>query len=312
MWLVISGLGVAQIACVTSLVRTRRGLRQLQSSVNSIDAYAPLDGDPPPDLPTQLQPLAMSVQSLLARFEAERSFERGQLSAACHEIRSPLTALQTVTELLMNRLEAGQEPIRSSAELELARRNVRRISVLIDDVLALSLTAHADHPLAALGPNDIVDIVRREAAVHNRLIPVTASVTSALVVGDARRLRWAISNLISNATEHCVSQVEVGVSSDQTEDGRPAVSIQVMDDGSGLEEQDPERLLLRFRRGPNASEKGVGGLGLTIVQSVVDDHDGEIWIQPKGQLGGATFTIVLPLATAPAAEETPLGQPILV
>ena len=50
-------------------------------------------------------------------------------------------------------------------------------------------------------------------------------------------------------------------------------------------------------RGSNAIEKSaVSGLGLTIVQSVVNDHGGEVWIEPETHLGGAGFTIILPVS----------------
>ncbi len=284
------------VVCVVHIARTRRGLGRLQNSINAIDAYAPLRGEAPSQLPAQLEPLAMSVRALLTRFEGERSFEREQLAAACHEIRSPLTALHALADLLVARKKHPARP-GSTAELELALRNIRRIEDLVNDVLALSLTAHADNPFALWGPVELVDLVRSEASAQSRHVPVHAEVTTASVVGDPRRLRWAISNLLANAAEHCTSTVIVEIRSDQMADKRPAIAVRVIDDGPGLGTDDPQRLLLRFRRGSSAIEKSAAsGLGLTIVQSVVDDHGGEVWIEPEATLGGAGFTLVFPVA----------------
>ncbi|MBT8239964.1 MAG: HAMP domain-containing histidine kinase [Acidimicrobiia bacterium] len=305
-------LGLASLVLLIHALRTRRGLHSLQQSVNTIDAYAPLSGESPSGLPPHLEPLAMSIQGMLARFEGERSFERDQLAAACHEIRSPLTALHALTELQMSRRSHPAQP-GSTAELELALRNIRRIEDLVNDVLALSLTAHADDPFALWGPVELVSLVRSEAQAHSIPVPVHAEVTTASVEGDPRRLRWAVSNLLANAAEHCSSTVMVEIRSDHMSDERDAIAIRVIDDGAGLGTDDPQRLLLRFRRGSNAIEKSaVSGLGLTIVQSVVDDHGGEVWIEPETDLGGAGFTLVLPVmpdgldgGTDPAGLEEP-------
>ncbi len=288
---------MALLSSLLHIYRTRRGLREVLQAVNAIDAYAPMSGSLPNDPPAHLSPLVMSIRGLLTRFEGERSFEREQLSAACHEIRSPLTALQTLTELQISRYADESTPTTSSAELGLAHRNVKRIEDLVNDVLALSLTAHADHPFAAWGPIEVVALVRSEAAAHSMAIQVNASLTTATVAGDPRRLRWAVSNLVANATEHCQSRVELSIRSDQMSDGREAISVCVADDGAGLGSDDPQRLMQRFRRGSSAVAKSAAsGLGLTIVQSVIDDHGGEVWIEPKSYLGGAGFTIILPVA----------------
>ncbi len=322
-------LGLALLVSLLYVLRLRRGVRDLRQAINAIDAYAPMGAELPAEPPTPLLPLQMSIRGLLTRFEGERSFEREQLSAACHEIRSPLTALQTLTELQISRYDEDDTPVTSSAELALARRNVKRIEDLVNDVLALSLTAHADHPFAAWGPIEIVSLVRTEATAHSMAVPVHASITTATVSGDPRRLRWAVSNLIANATEHCRSRVEVSIRNDEMTDGRPAIAVRVTDDGAGLGSDDPQRLMLRFRRGSSAvSKSAASGLGLTIVQSVVDDHGGEVWIEPECELGGAGFTLVLPVAAtmvdvgdddlanhahiAPVGVEIPTPEPTVV
>jgi signal transduction histidine kinase len=289
-------MSLVSLVLIFHTLRTRRGLHSLQQSVNGIDAYAPLSSEPPSGLPLHLEPLAMSIRAMLARFEGERSFERDQLAAACHEIRSPLTALHALTELQMSRRTHPAKP-GSTAELELALRNIRRVEDLVNDVLALSLTAHADNPFALWGSIELVSLVRSEAQAQSSPVPVHAEVTTAAVVGDPRRLRWAVSNLLANAAEHCASTVIVEIRSEKMSDERNGIAVRVMDDGAGLGTDDPQRLLLRFRRGSNAIEKSAAsGLGLTIVQSVVDDHGGEVWIEPETDLGGAGFTLILPVA----------------
>ncbi len=220
--------------------------------------------------------------------ELDQQYQTQLLLAACHEIRSPVTALQAAIDLTMGPEElapSAYEPGDSSPDLEMFARNIARIDSLVDDVLDLTHT-----PLVVDSPTaiDLYEIVAVEimrhprARLHERPSPGSAVV----MTNDPRRLRWAVSNLLTNASEHCRSRIEVRVFDANLSDTRKAIAVRIADDGAGLGASGPRR------------SNRVSGLGLRIVQSVIDAHSGELGIEPKAELGGAAFTLILPSSTA--------------
>lgn len=232
---------------------------------------------------------------LVRERELNQQYQTQQLLAACHEIRSPVTAMQAALDLTKSRLEpaaASHEPGSATADLELFARNIARIDSLVDDVLDLTQPAgNTNAPICV----DLFEIVHLEASrhphahLHER--PDQADPTL-VASNDPRRLTWAVSNLLTNASEHCRSHIDVRVFSSRLSNGSQAVAVRIADDGSGLGTSGPHRA------------PGVSGFGLRIVQSVIDAHSGELLIEPVSELGGAAFTLILPNGSAenPAIE----------
>ena len=226
---------------------------------------------------------------LVQERELDQQYQAQQLLAACHEIRSPVTAIQAALDLTRGRLEPAAPTYElgiSSPDLEMFARNIARIDSLVDDVL--DLTQPSGVASAPIGV-DLFEIVHLEASrhPHAQLHERPDQADSTLVAtNDPRRLRWAVSNLLTNASEHCRSHIDVRVFLSRMSDDRKAVAVRIADDGSGL--------------GSSASRRGprVSGFGLRIVQSVIDAHSGELIIEPIAELGGAAFTLILPSDSA--------------
>jgi signal transduction histidine kinase len=102
-----------------------------------------------------------------------------------------------------------------------------------------------------------------------------------------------INNLVSNAIKYTPKGGRLGVRTRQ-EDGQAV--LQVWDQGVGIPPAEQPYIFDKFYRASNLPEDTGGtGLGLTIVKSIVEDHQGRIWVESTpGQ--GTTFTIVLPAA----------------
>jgi signal transduction histidine kinase len=116
-----------------------------------------------------------------------------------------------------------------------------------------------------------------------------------MVTGDPIRLRQMIGNLIENAIKYTPQggtvTIDAGCEGDQ-------VILRVHDTGLGIPPADQPYLFDKFFRASNIPDDTPGtGLGLSIVKSIVDSHNGRIWVNSR-QGEGTTFTIVLPTALA--------------
>jgi signal transduction histidine kinase len=118
-----------------------------------------------------------------------------------------------------------------------------------------------------------------------------------LIEGDPIRLRQMIGNLLENAIKYTPEEGTVRLSAEAEED---QVILRIADSGPGIPPADQPYLFDKFFRGSNIEDSTPGtGLGLSIVKSIVDHHDGRIWVDST--LGeGSTFTVVLPASLVQA------------
>ena len=111
------------------------------------------------------------------------------------------------------------------------------------------------------------------------------------ITGDPVRLRQAFVNLLENAIKY--TPAGGVVSAEAAMDGRQVV-VKIVDDGPGIPVADQPYLFDKFFRGTNVDESQQGsGLGLSIVKSIIDNHDGRIWVDSALEKG-TTFTLMLP------------------
>lgn len=237
---------------------------------------------------------------------------RGDLvSNVSHELRTPLTSISGYVELL----EAeGVRPDADQHELFAAiHRNIRRLRTLVDDLLTLS---HAESSATAVEPVDLVELAedvvgdlrlaagRREIEVRTALPPARV-----LVNGDHDQLQRALTNVVSNAVKFSRrgGVVDVTVQPPGVRGGN--VALEVVDRGIGIPEDDLGQIGTRFFRASNAVRGQVPGtgLGLRIVQTIVDNHGGRLRLS-SAEGDGTTVVISLPpylsaVATVPAPRD---------
>ncbi len=115
------------------------------------------------------------------------------------------------------------------------------------------------------------------------------------------RLRQVLDNVVGNAIKYSNKDGEVTISIHSEGD---QIILQVTDDGPGIPIPDQAHIFDKFYRGRNMDKQEGSGLGLAIVKSIVDAHQGRIWVESNlGQ--GSTFFIVLPVnsPTIPAGRK---------
>ena len=212
-----------------------------------------------------------------------------------HDLRTPLTAIASATELLLTDPVASPDRLRE--HLAIIGRNADRLQSLIEDLLLVSrLDAHAltlDCRMLRLA-SLVDDLVASLApAAVTRGVTVVSGIDADLQVwSDPRRLTDILLNLLDNAIKFTApdSQVELGAV-----DNRGEVTIIVRDHGPGVPEDLRAAVFERFVRSPEADRSPVpgAGLGLAIVQGLVDLHGGSVAIE-DAEGGGAEVRVTLP------------------
>lgn len=245
------------------------------------------------------------VTDITAIYELERQKDEF-LGIASHELKTPLTSLKILAQLLARKMEASGE----LRELEQAQRMqvaITRMERLIRDLLDVTLIQEGKlalhEELTDLG-EICADAVREQAVLSQRAVqfhPPAAG--SLLIYADRERIYQVISNLLSNALKYSPATAPVVV---QTRATQRECIVSVHDHGAGVPPEAVEHIFDRFYRVPGMqvqSGSGVGlGLGLHITKDIVSRHGGRIWVESK--LGhGSVFSVALPRAHAeqPAA-----------
>jgi two-component system phosphate regulon sensor histidine kinase PhoR len=214
-----------------------------------------------------------------------------------HDLRSPLTSVKGFADLLPM---AG--PLNEQQEDFLARiqRGIDNVTQMITDLLDLG-RIEAEVNLE-MEPCDLGGIVEQamnghlnHAALKKQSLNPQVAPDLPPVWGNPLRLGQVVSNLVGNAVKYTPEGGQITVSVTQ-EDGHVAVAV--ADDGIGIPAADLPHIFDKFYRVKNAQTDGIvgTGLGLSLVRSIVEKHQGRIWVRSQaGQ--GSTFTFVLPTVT---------------
>jgi PAS domain S-box-containing protein len=220
------------------------------------------------------------------------------LATMSHELRTPLNAVLGWIQILRSGAGTAENRDRALATIE---RNARAQAQIIDDLLDVSRIVTGKLALN-MGPVDIVSVVEGaleaiQLAVSAKPLTLTKQLADvpAPVSGDADRLRQVITNLLTNAVKFTPAGGRIDVSV-ALQAGR--VQVRVADSGQGIEPEFLRHVFDRFwqRDSSTARVHGGLGLGLAIVQHIVEMHGGTVRADSAGIGLGATFIVELPLA----------------
>lgn len=245
---------------------------------------------------------------VLSQLETIDRVRTDLVSTVSHELRTPLTSIKGYLELLQDDLLDELEP-RQTMMVGAIWRNLDRLNELITNLLALS---RAEETQLSVEPLDVRAVaaevaadIRLTAAAREITVRTLQSVSPVVVMGDRSQLIRAVQNLVTNAVKFSPTggAVEIRV----VQDGDLAV-VEVVDEGIGIPTADLPGLGSRFYRASNAMRAEIAGtgLGLRIVQTILDRHDGSLAVDSvEGQ--GSTFTIRLPVLRRPLERPRPAG-----
>jgi PAS domain S-box-containing protein len=224
--------------------------------------------------------------------------------SAAHDLRGPLDRLTGFVEILIH--EMGEPSATVLRRVESVKRQVRHMTALIDDLLALASSSRATMHLNGVDMSALVAEVREQlqadAAVQGRNVQWIVVPSLPPVRADRALLREALVNLLGNALKYTrgrdLAIIEVGVSAAPPDS--PAASFFIRDNGAGFDMAWSADLFLPFRRLHSVSEFEGTGIGLAIVQRIIERNGGQVWAE--GVPGaGATFSFSLPALDRAAA-----------
>ena len=243
----------------------------------------------------ELKELADTFDAMLARLEAAFASQRRFVANASHELRTPLAVMRTAIDVTLAKPERTPEQLEAmAAEVRQATEQAER---LVEALLTLARSDRGQGPRSALDvavfAEDALEVAA--PAIKAGSLRVTSALAPAAAVGDPVLVERLVANLIDNAVRHNVADGWVEVS---TGDSDGMAFISVANGGPVIEETEVASLFEPFRR--LCPYQGAGapsgvGLGLSIVQSVVTAHHGQVTARP--QAGGGLAVLVLLPAT---------------
>jgi signal transduction histidine kinase len=229
----------------------------------------------------ELAVLAADVEAMADKLAAEEKARRELVASVSHDLRTPITTLQLISEGLEDGIF---EPARVREQLQLLSANVRTLGALIDDLFELSrLEArdvrwsmeriHVDQLV-----QETVEAIRPQADA--RRIAVRTEVDDRLspARGNPEQLQRVLFNLIQNSIRHTPPDGTVVIRAEGS--SAQAIEVEVADSGDGIDSTLGERVFEPFTQGPSrvAGENGSAGLGLAIARTIINAHGGRIWL----------------------------------
>lgn len=231
--------------------------------------------------------MAQSVNAMLDRLDAAHKSQLEFLRATGHELRTPLTVGMGHLSLV----DPGNvEQVRATMVIVLDE--LSRMGRIVDDLQSL---AESEHPTFVVRrpfelDQFVIDLVTKSRALGDR-VWVLDEITEGVLVADRDRLVEAMLNLTDNAVKNSDpgATIGIGVAVSETE-----VRLSVRDTGTGISDDDQRLMFQRFVRGSHASHRYRGvGLGLAVVQTIVEGHGGRVEVESQEGVG-SRFTLVIP------------------
>jgi two-component system NtrC family sensor kinase len=240
----------------------------------------------------------VAVMQDITHFKELDRIKTELVSTVSHDLRSPLTSIKGFADLMPM---VGPLSEQQQTFLGKIRRGVDNVTSMVSDLLDLGrIEAEARMEMSEC---DLVEIVARtvnslQGPAEYKGQGLTLSCEEGLpaVLGNRVRLGQAISNLVGNAIKYTPEDGQIAVTVGR-QNGHIAIVVQ--DDGIGIPADAVPMLFEKFYRVKSKETDDItgSGLGLSLVKSIVEKHQGRIWVESQhGQ--GSTFTVVLPVNRA--------------
>lgn len=281
-------LGVAAILLLW-LTPLLRGIHQLTQAAKQIGQGALDTRVENPD-GIYLRPLKTQFNAMAERLQRLNENNRLLSQAVSHELRTPLSRLRFALDLLESRIDPQQR----SADMKRMESDLDAMEALINELLNYA-RLDSNSELALTFQNTAIEQLI-QARIEQRyekncLIKFEPSQLDSKLSIDPNYLSKVIDNLIQNACRHSKSQVLI-----QTNWSDKSFEMLISDDGAGIPLDQQKAIFKPFVRIANHDDKQPRGfgLGLAIVQRIVNWHLGTIEVSTSERLGGALFSISLP------------------
>lgn len=237
--------------------------------------------------------ILIAIEDITEKREIDRRKD-DFLSIASHELKTPLTTIKGLVQILQRMPSENANP-KFSATIGKVGSYVDRLNNLITELLDTSkiqsgnIELHNDPFNLNKTIRDTVENLSIASPSHKILLEDN---TDEVILGDELQISQVINNLISNAIKYSPDSDKVEIYVNKVGD---FVKISVKDDGMGINPQDKAKIFERFYRARDIQKKFPGlGIGLYISHEIVANHKGTLWVE--SEIGkGSTFSFTLPI-----------------
>lgn len=252
------------------------------------------------------------IRDITERIKAERELKETMemksqfISTVSHELRTPLTSIKEAIIIVADEV-AGKINKDQKNFLDIAKRNIERLSRLINEVLDFQKLS-ANKMTFDIELSDITNVINDAChtmtphAKKNKVnLQVTLDKNLPQACFDSDKMVHVLTNLISNAIKFTPEKGSVTVNARQQGDD---LAISVSDTGMGMPKEALPKIFDQFYRVHQQNQQIKGtGLGLAIVKKIIDAHNGRIDVESE-QGKGTTFTVYLSLSYKPEQQES--------
>ena len=248
----------------------------------------------------------LTFQDVTREFAMEKT-KREFVSIAAHQLRTPLTGLSWISEVLLSNAKGTL----NAAQKELVEKSVGAVNRMVELVNDLLDVSRIEEGRFGVRPSRqpiypmltrVLDALQKESKIKH--ITLTAKFQEGLpeLSIDANKLEFVISNIVDNAIKYTPTGGKVVVSAEKKEN---EVVVSVTDTGIGISEPDADRVFTKFFRSHEAVSYFTdgSGLGLYVAKNIVDQHGGKIRFESK-KGRGTTFSVSLPITRSIAPDST--------
>ena len=255
---------------------------------------------------TDIQSQKQAQQDLM---EANRQKDEF-LAMLAHELRNPLAPVSTAAQLLQL---SANDPHRVRKTSELIARQVGHMTELVNNLMDVSRVTRGlvrisqDRVDLRQVLGDALEQTRPQIEARHHLLKLPETNAPLTVRGDKVRLVQVLANLLGNAAKYTPEGGQLQVKMEPCGD---RVSIEVSDNGLGIDAKLLPHVFDLFTQAERMPDRAQGGLGvgLALARSLVEMHGGSIEAHSDGPGTGSTFTVYLPLAEEAGNDEPSLSR----
>ena len=237
------------------------------------------------------------------------------ISIVSHELRTPLTPINNSLDIVLNE-DAGKISDDAKNFILMAKRNIQRLSGIIEDLLDLSRIQAGKldfkFRMVDITPSLVLlkNTFAQVASEKNIKINLELEENLPEIYADIRRIEQIFTNLVSNSIKFTQDNGEIKVKANIINDDEIScntiapisafkgryIKISVSDNGIGMKEEDIPKIFDKFSQIESSLNRNKGGvgLGLSITKQLIDSHLGGIWVESQ-EKKGSTFNVILPL-----------------